>query len=128
MFVEHRDEHGPRRLTGDLLAGVTFVAIGAVFIALGRDLRFGSVGQPGPGFLPVLLSVILIALGSALVLSHLLAKGSGEGVTRPKARPFLAAIGLFAFTALIEPAGASGRTRAGTATASMTAGISSHSA
>ena len=47
----------------DLGAGVVFVVIGVAGYYFGRDLAFGSAARMGPGYFPMLLSVLIIAIG-----------------------------------------------------------------
>lgn len=56
----------------DLLAGLMFIGIG-LFFAL-NALFYLRIGQPfnmGPGFFPIILGAILIALGSTIALTSL---------------------------------------------------------
>jgi hypothetical protein len=55
-------------LRADHIAGLCFVGIGLLVIALSGDLPFGSLPSPGAGFLPFLLAVITIILGAALMM------------------------------------------------------------
>jgi hypothetical protein len=47
----------------DIGAAVVFMAIGLAGIYFGSDLRFGSAGNMGPGFFPVILSWLIFAIG-----------------------------------------------------------------
>lgn len=66
MQVNHRE----------LAAGLVFVAIGG-FFALNAlvNLRLGSTLSMGPGYFPVMLGTILVALGIAIALA---------GIARPR--------------------------------------------
>ncbi len=46
----------------DLIGGALFAAVGVYFLWGGLGLRFGEAARMGPGYVPVLLSIILIAL------------------------------------------------------------------
>lgn len=50
----------------DLAAGLVFVIIGAVFGLTSLGLDMGSTLRMGPGYFPMLLSVLLIALGGVI--------------------------------------------------------------
>lgn len=50
----------------DLAAGLVFVIIGAVFGLTSLGLDMGTTLRMGPGYFPMLLSVLLIALGGAI--------------------------------------------------------------
>jgi hypothetical protein len=52
----------------DHVAGAGFVVFGLLIIALSGDLPFGSLSMPGAGFLPILVSILLIAFGLILVV------------------------------------------------------------
>lgn len=88
-----------RLLTKDFLAGLLFVAFGTAFLWLGADLRLGSPRSMGPGFVPRLLAIALIALGGFISLRALVAGAERLEVAHP--RPLLLivlATALFAFT------------------------------
>jgi hypothetical protein len=55
-------------LRADHIAGLCFVGIGVLVIALSRDLPFGTLSSPGAGFLPFLLAIITMILGVALMM------------------------------------------------------------
>jgi hypothetical protein len=47
----------------DLGAAVVFLAIGVGGVWFGSELRFGTAGNMGPGFFPIILSWIIVAIG-----------------------------------------------------------------
>ncbi|MEX0590018.1 MAG: tripartite tricarboxylate transporter TctB family protein [Xanthobacteraceae bacterium] len=47
----------------DLAAGIVFIVIGAAGIIFGMDLRLGTAARMGPGYFPMLLSGLIIAIG-----------------------------------------------------------------
>lgn len=51
----------------DLASGAIFVAFGAYFALEAMNYQFGTPFRMGPGFMPVLLGGVLIALGLAVV-------------------------------------------------------------
>lgn len=55
------------KITQDAVLGLVFMAIGlfALFIAIGYPL--GTAGRMGPGYFPVIISVVLACTGAALV-------------------------------------------------------------
>ena len=54
-----------------LKAGVIFVAIGAFFLATALfTLETGTTLRMGPGFMPILLSILLIGLGILVVVER----------------------------------------------------------
>lgn len=61
----------PRELAG----GLVCIAIGALFLLLGRELELGSLFRMGPGFFPTVLAVILVLLGLAIAAGSLTGDG-----------------------------------------------------
>jgi hypothetical protein len=59
----------------DLGAGVIFVAIGLAGLYFGQDLAFGTSARMGPGYFPVLLSVLIIAIGLIVGFQGLVVEG-----------------------------------------------------
>jgi len=50
----------------DIIGGLTIVAVGALFLLLGRDLEFGTSFKMGAGYFPTVLSVLITILGGVL--------------------------------------------------------------
>jgi putative tricarboxylic transport membrane protein len=59
----------------DLLAGCLFLAFGVAFLILAQDYQLGSARRMGPGYFPVVLSLILIVIGLATVVRSLIVSG-----------------------------------------------------
>lgn len=55
-------------LRADHVAGSVFILFGLTIIALSGDLPTGQLSMPGAGFLPMIVSVLMIVFGAALVL------------------------------------------------------------
>jgi len=53
----------------DLAAGILVTVIGLLFLAGAMGLRFGTTRNIGPGFFPIVLSIILIGQGILLTAS-----------------------------------------------------------
>jgi Tripartite tricarboxylate transporter TctB family len=51
----------------DLLAGCMFVIFGSAFLYFAQDYQLGSARRMGPAYFPVVLSLILIAIGLVTV-------------------------------------------------------------
>jgi hypothetical protein len=88
----------------DLGAGVVFALIGLAGLYFGSDLAFGTASRMGPGYFPVLLSVLIIAIGLVVGARGLTAVG--PPIEPFQLRPILfiiAAILIFGF--LIESIG-----------------------
>jgi len=88
----------------DFGAGLVFVLIGAAGIVFGQDLAVGSAARMGPGFFPMLLSCLIIAIG--LVLSVRGVVLDGPPIERIHVRPLFAILAaILAFGALIDRIG-----------------------
>jgi hypothetical protein len=55
-------------LRADHVAGVFFIALGLLVIAISGDLPTGSLSMPGSGFLPKIVAVLTIFFGVVLAL------------------------------------------------------------
>ena len=53
-------------LRADRVAGAALVLIGVVTIVESRALPFGSLRNPGPAFVPLVLAILLIGFGIAI--------------------------------------------------------------
>lgn len=54
-------------LSRDVLAGLFFVLVGVAFAAMALTrLQIGTAAQMGPGYYPILLSIVLIGFGAAI--------------------------------------------------------------
>jgi putative tricarboxylic transport membrane protein len=57
-----------RALTVDRAAGALFAAFSVLVLWESRNIPFGTMAEPGPGALPVLLAVILLVFSVAVFL------------------------------------------------------------
>jgi hypothetical protein len=88
----------------DFGAGLVFVLIGAAGIVFGQDLAVGSAARMGPGFFPMLLSYLIIAIGLVLAARGIVI--DGPPIERIHIRPLLAILlAILAFGALIDRIG-----------------------
>ena len=88
----------------DIVAGAVTIAIGAFFLNFGWGLRPGTLSRMGPGFVPISISYMMLALGGILILQGLMRPS--ETINWPLIRPLLTLLLcpiLFAF--LIGPLG-----------------------
>jgi Tripartite tricarboxylate transporter TctB family len=65
-MIDHREPRLARR--ADLWAGVLFAGVGALGLWVGADYSMGVASRIGPGYLPRLLSILLLALGGFLAV------------------------------------------------------------
>ena len=93
-----------RFLSKDFLSGLLFIAFGLTALYFGRNLATGTTVRMGPGYVPRMLSYIMLGLG---VLVCIIAVVSGsEPVERPKWKPItLVTLGIVCFALLFERAG-----------------------
>lgn len=93
-----------RLLSKDFLSGVMFIAFGLVTLYFGRNLAVGTPVRMGPGYVPNMLSYILLVLG--LIIAGLALLKGGEQVEAPQLRPIvMVTIGIITFGLLFETTG-----------------------
>ncbi|WP_374632986.1 tripartite tricarboxylate transporter TctB family protein [Ferrovibrio sp.] len=61
----------------DFWSGVMFTAVGLAFAWISQDYQFGSARRMGAGFFPMVLALILAALGAFITLRALFTEGEG---------------------------------------------------
>lgn len=88
----------------DLGAGLLLIAIGAGGIVFGRELTFGSAARMGPGFLPVILSWLIVGFGVLIAGRAFALDGEAVKVFRPRALGLVVAA-IIAFALLVERTG-----------------------
>lgn len=84
----------------DLLTAALFLGIGVLGLVMSWHLEFGSLARMGPGFMPCIVSVLLIGVGLAVGLPAL--RAPFEAIEAIRARPLVVisiAIVGFAFAA-----------------------------
>lgn len=83
----------------DFWAGVLFVVFGCTALWVGWNYPFGTLTRMGPGYLPTVLCVVLLAIGGVLMLRALAVDGPAIAPSEIKPQLFvLAAIVVFALT------------------------------
>jgi hypothetical protein len=88
----------------DSLAGLMFVIVGAGALYLGRNYAVGTSLRMGPGYMPNLLSWLLIIFGAGICLKG--AAIEGRDLEAWRLRPLgLIVFGALAFSYLIDKAG-----------------------
>jgi len=88
----------------DLLAGCLFLAFGAAFLVLAQDYELGSARRMGPGYFPVVLSIVLMGIGLATVVRSFVVPGLPVRDIAGRALVLVTA-GIVLFGLLIERAG-----------------------
>ncbi len=93
-----------RFLTKDFLSGAMFIVFGLTALYFGEKLAVGTAVRMGPGYVPRMLSYILLGLGGLIIVFSLFSPG--EAVERLKWKPItLVTIGIVCFALLFERAG-----------------------
>ena len=88
----------------DFLAGLMFAGVGAVALAIASTYRIGTPVRMGPGFFPIILTGLLILLGTSIMASAL--KSGEVALPRLVWRPLLVVTGVVAvFAFLVNTAG-----------------------
>lgn len=84
----------------DLLAGLVFIVVGALGLWAGRDLRVGAAAMMGPGYLPLIISSLIVFIGLIVTVMGLVRDNERLDVIR--LRPLLiilVAVAGFAYAA-----------------------------
>lgn len=68
-----------RRALKDILAGSIFIALGGAFALGALAYNIGTPLRMGPGYVPLALGGILVALGAAIIIKGFIA-GEGEEI------------------------------------------------
>jgi putative tricarboxylic transport membrane protein len=90
---------GVRSLTIDRLAGVALVAFSVLVLWECRKIPFGSMAEPGPGAVPVLLALVLLVCSIILIVAGSPADRVSS-IRWPERRHGVAILGACAFMAL----------------------------
>ena len=71
-----------RRALKDILAGGIFIAFGLAFAIGSLAYDVGSLTNMGPGYVPLVLGVVLAGLGGLIILKGFIAVEGGEPIGR----------------------------------------------
>jgi hypothetical protein len=63
----------------DFFAGLLFIALGGLAVAIGRGYPLGNAAHMGPGYFPVLVGSLLLLVGIVVAARGLSAKAEGVG-------------------------------------------------
>src|SRR5690349_23044773 len=92
----HRTNTMTRFTSKDFWSGVMFVGFGIFALLYGSNLAVGTAVRMGPGYVPRMLSYILIALGLVILVRAVLSPG--DSIERLYLRPIvMITIGVVAF-------------------------------
>lgn len=93
-----------RFLSKDFLSGLLFILFGLLALYFGQKLALGTAVRMGPGYVPRMLSFILIGLGGLICVVALVS--GGELTEKPRLRPIgIVTLGVICFGLLFERAG-----------------------
>ena len=93
-----------RFLSKDFLSGLMFIVFGLTALYFGHHLAVGTTVRMGPGYVPRMLSYILLGFGGLICVMALFTPG--EQVETPKWKPItMVTIGIILFALLLERAG-----------------------
>ncbi|MGE0425023.1 MAG: tripartite tricarboxylate transporter TctB family protein [Reyranellaceae bacterium] len=93
-----------RLFSKDFWSGLMFASFGVLALEMGSKLSVGTAIRMGPGYVPRMLSYILIGLGLVILLRAIIAPG--ETIDRLRFKPItLITLGVLAFALLFERAG-----------------------
>jgi hypothetical protein len=88
----------------DFGAAVVFIAIGLAGVYFGRDLQFGTAARMGPGYFPIIVSWVIVAIGVMVGFKALTI--DGPGIEPVQFRPILVVVAaILAFGYLIDRIG-----------------------
>jgi uncharacterized membrane protein YidH (DUF202 family) len=88
----------------DLGAAVVFIAIGLAGVYFGRDLQFGTAARMGPGYFPIIVSWVIVAIGVMVGFKALTI--DGPRIEPVQFRPILVVVAaILAFGYLIDRIG-----------------------
>ncbi len=93
-----------RLFSKDLWSGLMFAGFGVLALVMGSNLAIGTAVRMGPGYVPRMLSYILIGLGLVILVRAIIAPG--EAIERLRWKPItMITIGVVVFALLFERAG-----------------------
>lgn len=88
----------------DFWSGVMFLAVGIAFAVGAGNYPLGTSARPGPGYFPLMLSVIMAILGAIVLFKSLTIETEGGDPIGPIAwRPLLVIVGSIAVFGVLLP-------------------------
>lgn len=88
----------------DFWSGLMFVVVGMVFAIGARNYSLGTSASPGPGYFPLILSVIMVILGAIVLFKSLtIETEGGDPIGAIAWRPLLVIVASIAVFGLALP-------------------------
>jgi hypothetical protein len=88
----------------NFFTGLLFIAVGLFFLASGWSLAYGTPADMGPGFLPLTISAMLMAIGVIELIRGL--RSSTDPISFKFKQPAIILIAIVGFGFLLEKIGA----------------------
>ena len=89
----------------DAIAAAAVLALGAAIVAGASRLPFGGVHNPGPGFFPWWLGVVLVLLGAILTVQAAVTRATARGASGRPVKVLVLLGALSVYVALLDPLG-----------------------
>jgi hypothetical protein len=88
----------------DFFSGLMFLVVGLVFAFGATDYSMGSAARPGPGYFPMILSVLMAVLGAVVIFTSLTIEvEGGDPVGDIAWRPLLVVVFAITLFAVLLP-------------------------
>lgn len=88
----------------DFWSGLMFLVVGIVFAVGATNYSMGSSARPGPGYFPLLLSIILAILGAVVLFKSLtIETEGGDPIGAIAWRPLLITVGSIVLFGVLLP-------------------------
>lgn len=85
----------------DFYSGLMFIGIGIVFAGMASRYRFGSAGEMGPAYFPLVLAGLLAVLGAVIALRGITSLDEEEVIQSMALGPLVLVLGSVALFALL---------------------------
>jgi putative tricarboxylic transport membrane protein len=95
-------------MTNDRVSSLVFLAISVAFLIAAAQMPLGQLKTPGAGFMPLILSIFMVAFGGAFTCKAFLRPGNTANKPMEKGalrRVFFLLLGLVAYCVLLKPVG-----------------------
>jgi hypothetical protein len=95
-------------MISDRISSIFFLAVSLAFLAAVLPMPFGQPREPGPGFMPLLLSLLMVSISGGLTVTAFVRPGrrAGEQLEKGAARRIiLLVVGLALYCVLLPAVG-----------------------